>query len=120
MRCKSIFFLFAFLFAHVLTGCASTQYIPEEGVWYCDELEIQLSFENSAVSYITENGQQIIGICENDRGSQWVSILCQRNYGSGFYVGMELFCAKIVSLDETVLVVHYAETDQEYVFHRIA
>lgn len=32
---------------------------PKEGVWYCEELQMQISFDDSELSYYIENGKKI-------------------------------------------------------------
>ena len=92
-------------------------YEPQSGVWYCEELQIQLSYEDDEVTYITENGKQIIGTCETDRGSKWIGVLC-RTDEVGYYVGDQLFLAKIISLNDDTLVLYHEDTNQKYIFLR--
>ena len=98
--------------------CVPVRYEPQEGVWYCEELQIQLSYEHDAATYITENGDKIFGICGTDRGSKLIGILCQSTHG-GHYVGEELFLAEITSLDNGTLVLYDEDSGQEYIFQRI-
>lgn len=114
-----IFLVLLTLLLHsIFVGCEPVRYEPQEGVWYCEELQAQLSYEKDAATYITENGDRIFGICGTDRGSKLIGILCQSTHG-GHYVGEELFLAEIISLDDDTLVLCDEYSGQEYVFQRI-
>ena len=112
------FIFLTFFIRSMVVGLGSVRYEPQEGVWYCEELQIQLSYEDDAATYITENGDRIFGICGTDRGSKLIGILCQSTHG-GHYVGEELFSAEIASLDDDTLVLYAEDSGQAYVFQRI-
>ena len=119
MKKKPIIFLIlmTLLVRSVFVGCEPVRYEPQEGVQYCEELQIQLSYEHDAATYITENGDKIFGICGTDRGSKLIGILCQSTHG-GHYVGEEIFLAEIISLDDQALVLYDEASKQQYVFQR--
>lgn len=99
-------------------GCAPVQYEPEEGVWYCDELQIQLSYERDVPTYIVEDGEMILCACGSDRGVKWLEV---SNQDAGYHanLGEVLFYAEILRLDESELVVYCGDLDKEYTFVRV-
>lgn len=113
----SVFAILALSVYFLLVVCVPVRYEPQEGVWYCEELQIQLSYEDDARTYITENGNRILGICGTDRGSKLIGILCQSTH-AGHYVGEQLFLAEIISLDDHALVLYDKDSKQQYVFQR--
>jgi len=39
-----------------LSGCVTSDYHPESGIWYCDELHLELNFDTfEGVLYVSEN-----------------------------------------------------------------
>ena len=57
-----------------LTSCVTIRYEPQEGVWYCEELQMQLSYEQDTESFVTEGNRKIRVYCETDRGSKWIGV----------------------------------------------
>lgn len=112
--------LFLILFQVLFTcaGCVPDQYEPEEGVWVCEELQIQLSYEQNTPCFVVKNGEKIICACGSDRGVQYIYVSCQEKDHPVYDLGEEIFSAKIVSLSETELVVYDEQDKQQYIFIR--
>jgi len=93
-------------------------WMPEDGVWYCEELQIQLSFEEDVDSYVIVNGERKKCSWCNEQYSRilWVDFdEDDDGYLDDFY-----FSGERVSLDdgddEFVL---RTEEGEEFVFVRI-
>lgn len=108
-----------FIFAWLLMWCFPDQYAPEDGVWYCKELLLQLSYEPGSTCFVVEDGQAIVCACGSDRGSKWIYVFCQDAEQSKYHMGELLFSMQIVSLNDTELVVVEENANHEYVFRRI-
>lgn len=102
----------------VLVGCRPDQYEPEEGIWFCEELQIQLSYEQYTNSFAIINGEKILASCGSDRGVPYLYVSCKETENPRHRLGEEIFTAKIISLSETEFVVYDEESLQRYVFIR--
>ena len=94
------------------------QYFPEDGVWYCEELEMQMSYETDVRSYATVDQTRISCCTGNDRGSNWITLSCTESYNPCYDVGEVIFAGEYVSLDDHRLVLRAAD-GREYVFERL-
>lgn len=100
-------------------GCTPDQYEPENGVWYCEDLQIQLSYDIGKECYAIIDGEKIKTACGSDRG---VNRLCVSNQQKGhpkYYMGETIFVAEIISLNETEFVVYDEQAQREFVFYRV-
>ena len=87
----------------MLCSCVySIQIFPSEGVWHCNELDIQISFDAREDSFITINGNRIVCTAENDRGSTQVIIICQD------------FNCEQYTMGETIMVLTHVELTDDY------
>ena len=50
------------------------QYAPKDGIWYCDELSLTLSYETDQRSYFLKNGEKIICSRTGHTQSRYVDI----------------------------------------------
>lgn len=100
------------------TSCR-TNWMPEDSVWYCDELQMQLSFISGVESFCIIDGEKIPCICENDTSSMWFCVFSQATNMENLPAGTELFCAERVSLTETSFVVREIKTKKEYTFIKL-
>ena len=104
----------------VLMGCVATPtWVPEVGVWYCEELQMQLSFEDDIDSYAVIGDKKVICGCGADRGSTEIIVDCQESNVPDYDLGEIIFWGSYVELNETTYTVkeHYSGTI--YVFERI-
>jgi len=98
-------------------SCCYTEWMPTEGIWYCEELQLQISFDRSE-SYIVIDGQKIACDCLNDRGSAWFCVLIQEK-NDLYPVGKEVFSARYVQLSEYEFIVSEEHTGKQYVFVKV-
>lgn len=100
-------------------GCTPDQYEPESGVWYCEDLQIQLSYDVEKECFAIINGEKITAACGSDRGVSRLSVYNQQENHPEYYMGETIFEALIVSLNEQEFVVYDEQTQRKYVFYRI-
>ena len=91
---------------------------PDEGIWYCEELKIQLSFEDDS-SYTVVNGRSISCTWGNDRGSDVIMVLCQEPNIEEYRLGDTVFWGHYVHLTDDEYIVSDGTTSVEYTFERI-
>lgn len=65
-------------------------FFPEEGVWYCEQLQIQISCEQPEDCWILSNGEKIQCTWGSDRGSKWMSVSSQDRTTGQFKLGQEV------------------------------
>ena len=102
-----------------MTSCTTAEFYPEDGQWYCKELQIQLSFDDLGACYYRVGEEVIACACGSDPGSRWLSVGCQETDSAYFELGEEVFGAEFVSLDGEKLVVFDPKTETEYIFYRV-
>ena len=90
---------------------------PDNGVWYCEEYQIQISFESGTHSYVTIDGEPIRCTTGNDRGSRWLYLCCDERRNEHYMRGESVFGGELVYLDEETLVLE-DERGIEYRFVR--
>lgn len=95
------------------------QYEPEEGVWVCDELQIQLDYDSGKESFIIGNGVKIHCGHGSDRGVKRVLLYSQDFTNSDYELGEIIFAADITKLTEAMMTVYDPQTEKEYIFVRI-
>ena len=119
MRFRSIVIYAIALCTIFCMGCTPDQYEPLNGVWYCEDLQMQLSYDVGKESYVIIAGEKIAIACGSDSG---VSRLCvsnqQRNHPE-YHMGETIFEAEIISLNATKFVVYDMQAQREFVFYRI-
>lgn len=100
-------------------GCTPDQYEPEDGVWYCEDLQIQLSYDVGKECYAIIDGEKITAACGSDRGVKRLYVSSQQKDHPKYYLGKTIFAAEIISLNETEFVVYDEQAQREYIFYRI-
>lgn len=116
--CILIPLLLSFLFQNGLIEYA--QFFPEDGIWYCEELQIQAAFGETGETFIVVEGEKIDCVWENDPGSEWLNIISQDRDTKVFKLGESVFSGTYVRLDETRLVLRDPDSGQEYTFVKIS
>ncbi|MBQ7344630.1 MAG: hypothetical protein IJW45_01025 [Oscillospiraceae bacterium] len=99
----------------VLMITSDDERFPTEGVWYCEENGMQLSFEEDVDSYVTKDGEQVpcsIGI---ERGSRSIFVDIQDEESGLFEV--PFFEGQQVALSPSILAIR-GEDGTYYVFVR--
>ena len=102
-----------------LSACSPDQYEPTEGVWYCEELNIQLSYEPDEISYMVIDGETVLCACGSDKGIDRILLCCQQEGHGAFYMGELLFEAQIIGLSESQMLECVDTLDTQYCFERI-
>ena len=95
-----------------------TIWVPEDGIWYCEELDMQLSFSISDDSYIVIDGEKVICSVRNNRGSKVFSLLIQESGVPNYKLGDAVFRGEHVSLTEEAFTVKDLDSGKQYVFIR--
>ena len=117
-RNSCIFITIIVIVALVVVTCKPVEYFPDEGEWYCEELEMQLAFGSDGNCFVMINGQEMKCGCGSDKGSNYLSVGCQELNCDHCYLGEEIFCATFVSLNNTVLIVEDVSSGIQYSFVR--
>lgn len=93
-------------------------YVPKEGVWYCEELQIQISFEENNDTYVTEDGNQIMCTWSHDRNSKHFEVWCI-DFNTHFYEYDDVvFSGTFVKLTNDQYILE-DEAGKEYIFLRM-
>ena len=102
-------------------GCTQekTVYGPDNGIWYCDDLDMLVSCERNYQSYMVRNGEKVV--CEARIGSGFGHLAVRAQHiGHPIYkLGEEVFYGKILSLDHSKLIVGDDNSGKKYVFSRV-
>lgn len=116
-------YLFLFLIIVIcisFVGCPKpVEYMPPDGVWYCEELEIQLSFEPNAESYAMVNGVKVACSVGNDPGTKSFWVTCIESV-LDMSPGYVLWEAEYVHRDEYEFVVKEQHTGRIYTFTKLS
>lgn len=119
MKCRIILSLAVVMFFVFCIGCTPDQYEPENGVWYCEELQIQLSYDVGKECFIVINGEKIAAACGSDRGVNRLVVSSQQANHPDYYMGETIYEAEIISLNEQEFVVYDEQAQREFVFYRV-
>lgn len=92
---------------------------PAEGVWYCEELKIQMSFDRSVPTYAEINGKEVICSWGNDRGSAVITISNQDRSCQELKLDEVIFAGEYVELDDHRFVLREYRGETLYTFIRI-
>jgi hypothetical protein len=88
------------------------------GYYYDSELQMQLSFERGINSYVVLDGTVVPCACRNDRGSEYIGLLCQANVNE-YEIGDFIFWGRYVDLSDDTFVLKDRKTRQIYTFVRV-
>jgi hypothetical protein len=131
MKCRNIFpILLLLLFG--LSACNLEYPIPTDGVWYCEELQAQFTFEQGdgfaspneeyavdvSTDYVIVNDDRIAATLASDRGATYVWIMCQELDHPDFDCGEIIYSFEFVSLSGTEYVLK-DDAGKHYTFLRI-
>ena len=104
-----------------LFGCKNTLFnrciYPEDGIWYCDELQLSLNFGFNQISIANIDGEEIK--CEANHMGDSLNITVVRLYDESTPENRVLFPGEYVSLKDNKLVLRHRDTKVEYTFVRI-
>ena len=100
----------------ILFGGTKVEYIPEKGIWFCEELKLQLSFEEGYDCYYVLDGAKIRCIWENNPGSRVITVLCQDDNTYTYSIGEVIFWGTCIELTEDQFIIEEKESGIPYVF----
>lgn len=119
MKRKKVLLLFFMLIILLpLFGCTEYTFFPEDGEWYCDELQLLLSFSNPNNCYVKVNDEMIRCAAGSDKGSSWLSVGCQDTDSNYYALGEEVFGGEFIYLDDEQLILFDPENNMQYIFIR--
>ena len=95
------------------------EYMPPDGVWYCEELEMQLSFEPDAKGYAMVNGVKVACSVGNDPGTKYFWVTCTESV-LDMSPGHVLWEAEYVDRSESAFVVKEQNTGRIYTFVKLS
>ena len=115
----------------ILSACEPDRYIPENGVWYCEELKAQLVFSDppddwdpvnndESGIYIMEGDDKIACDWSNNPGSRYFNIVCYETDHPKYPVGRVLYQFEVVQLTDSLFVLKDRKNDKEYSFIKTA
>lgn len=114
--CIILFYILPFL---MIAFCEPVDYFPQDGIWYCEELQMQVSFADDDKTFAYVNGEKIYCTWGYDRGSTWLGLHCRNYYSKAFQVGDVVFDGEYVSLNDKALVLYDQEINRDYTFLRL-
>ena len=94
------------------------QYEPDEGIWFCEELQIQLDYNGGNETFI-EEGEMLHCGCGSDRGVNEIQVSCEQRNHPTYELGELVFRAEIKQLTDKKMTVFKLTTGEEYIFVRI-
>ena len=111
-----------------LTSCTFPQYAPNEGTWYCEELQTQICFDrldggmdpvdnSEARTFVIVDNEKVVCTWINQRASVVLSIISQDTLSDKFHLGQTIYELEYVRLSDT----EYTVKDREgniYIFVR--
>ena len=97
-----------------------TIWCPEEGVWFCEELQMQMDFNKGGSTYAVVEGQKITCVVSNDRGSTHVSIVCNEPQHDTYNLDHVFFSGIYKDLTDSQFILKEVKNKTIYVFKRIA
>ena len=107
-----------------LSGCLSEAFIPKskrlpkEGIWYCETLQMQLGFgesaESKSESWVVLNGEKILCVWANDRGSPVIRIFSAET--TTIQADHPLLLLELISVSENAIVVTDRDTNVTHTF----
>lgn len=95
-----------------------TDHFPSDGEWYCDTLDLQVSFEKDGESFLIWNDEKIVCSVMIDRGSKWIYVTCQASDSAYFDLGDTVFFGEMIRRKENFFVIR-GDNGITYTFTRI-
>ena len=98
--------------------CFPARSLPEEGEWYCSELDMKLSFSIHGKTLLSQNGEKVLCIRSVEHGSTWIDIICDETDNPNFAFGEAVFSGEILKLKNNLFIIQ-SRNGVEYTFRRI-
>lgn len=112
-----IVLLISFIILMLCICTYDSQLYPEDGVWYCEELQIYIDFGPGQISKAIIDGEEID--CEIHHRSDSLSITIVRLYSESTPENRVLFPGKFISQKGNELILCDRDTKVEYTFVKI-
>lgn len=112
-------YFLVFIIGSYQNGENISVWIPDGGTWYCEALQMELSFEYGEYSYVIIEGEEIKCKCYNNRGARDISLVIMEEDLAGYQLGDTYFWASYVDLNDECYVVKECSTGEVYTFCRI-
>lgn len=104
-----------------LVQCKIDQTFPTEGIWFCEELQIQICFDKDREkrnTYAFVDGKKINCVLYTDYGNRYFSIVCQ-DMLTGKYDSADYYAGEFITFNDEIIVTRDTQTQTEYVFVRV-
>lgn len=104
-----------------LVQCKPYQTFPQEGIWYCEELQIQICFDKDREkrnTYAIIDDEKINCVLYTDYGNRYFSIVCQ-DMITGKYDSADYYAGEFISFNDERIITRDTQTQTEYVFVRV-
>lgn len=98
--------------------CFPARSLPEEGEWYCEDLNMKLSFSINRNTLLSHNGEEVLCIRAVEHGSTWIDIICDEIGNPNFAFGEAVFSGEILKLKNNLFIIQ-SSNGVEYTFRRI-
>ena len=105
------------LFFHCAYEIYTQRIYPEGGMWYCEELQIYINFDDDGMSKAIVDGEEIDCRAIYYDSSSLITI--NRVYDGVAYDNQQEFAGYFVSLKDNELVLRGRDTNVEYTFVKI-
>lgn len=116
---KISYILIIVLVLIIFSSCQHQRYVPTEGQWFCEELQIQLSYDDGHSSYLLDNGEKIVCSNETDPGTRCIMVYCQEQNHEKYEFCSEIFTDDCISFDQEKMIVVDQTTGKEFIFKRV-
>ena len=95
---------------------STQEYYPSTGIWYCKELQLQLSFDESEQSFIVINEEKILCDHYSERNSRTRYVDCMESESSLYELGQTILCVDSMYINQNEFVVRECENKIDYTF----
>ena len=125
---KVILSMLSMMLALLTVGCSlvpnaisyTKEYFPQDGVWFCEELQMQLAFDGTMNSCVMNESKIIPCTWVIEPGSSYIDVCKQKGKSHYSYPGETIFSATIIQSDNRLFIVSEDNTDTEYTFYKIS
>ena len=111
----AILLIFAVILVFI---CSPIDRFPAEGEWYCNDLDVQVSFDHDGETFLVWNDQKVLCAAGIDKGSTWIYVDCQETDNPDFKLGETVFSGEIVQSEDGFLIIQ-SDTGVQYTFTRV-
>ena len=105
----------------ILVQCKPDQTYPEEGIWYCAELQMQICREKDRTERYTHaiiDGEKRNCALYTDYGNRFFSVVYMYEVDEK-YESTTLYRGEFISFNDEKIVTRDTQTQTEYVFVRV-